>query len=101
MDMTRLSNITVLGTGVLGSQIAFQTAFSGFEVVAWDVDDAALEAAKVRFRKLLTATSAKTSKVPRPARPRPRSGVCATRPTSPTRRRTPTWSSRPCPSSSS
>ena len=50
--MTRLSNITVLGTGVLGSQIAFQTAFSGFEVVAWDVDEAALEAAKVRFRKL-------------------------------------------------
>jgi len=50
--MTRLSNITVLGTGVLGSQIAFQTAFSGFDVVAWDVDDAALEAAKVRFRKL-------------------------------------------------
>ena len=50
--MTRLNNITVLGTGVLGSQIAFQTAFSGFEVVAWDVDDTALEAAKVRFRKL-------------------------------------------------
>jgi 3-hydroxyacyl-CoA dehydrogenase len=50
--MTRLQNITVLGTGVLGSQIAFQTAFSGFEVVAWDVDDDALEAAKGRFRKL-------------------------------------------------
>ena len=50
--MTRLSNITVLGTGVLGSQIAFQTAFSGFEVVAWDIDDAALDAAKLRFRKL-------------------------------------------------
>jgi len=50
--MTSLSNITVLGTGVLGSQIAFQTAFSGFEVVAWDVDDAALDAARVRFRKL-------------------------------------------------
>ncbi|MES1170209.1 MAG: 3-hydroxyacyl-CoA dehydrogenase [Leifsonia sp.] len=50
--MTRLSNITVLGTGVLGSQIAFQTAFSGFDVVAWDVDDAALDAARVRFRKL-------------------------------------------------
>jgi len=50
--MTRLSNITVLGTGVLGSQIAFQTAFSGFEVVAWDVDDAALDAARLRFRKL-------------------------------------------------
>jgi 3-hydroxybutyryl-CoA dehydrogenase len=50
--MTRLTNITVLGTGVLGSQIAFQTAFSGFEVVAWDIDDTALEAARVRFRKL-------------------------------------------------
>ena len=50
--MTRLSNMTVLGTGVLGSQIAFQTAFSGFEVVAWDVDDAALDAARLRFRKL-------------------------------------------------
>jgi 3-hydroxybutyryl-CoA dehydrogenase len=50
--MTKLTNITVLGTGVLGSQIAFQTAFSGFEVVAWDVDDTALEAARVRFRKL-------------------------------------------------
>jgi 3-hydroxybutyryl-CoA dehydrogenase len=50
--MTRLTNITVLGTGVLGSQIAFQTAFSGFDVVAWDIDDAALEAAKGRFRKL-------------------------------------------------
>ena len=50
--MTRLKNITVLGTGVLGSQIAFQTAFSGFHVVAWDVDDAALDAARVRFRKL-------------------------------------------------
>jgi len=50
--VTRLKNITVLGTGVLGSQIAFQTAFSGFHVVAWDVDDAALDAARVRFRKL-------------------------------------------------
>ena len=50
--MTRLENITVLGTGVLGSQIAFQTAFSGFEVVAWDVDDDALEAARRRFRGL-------------------------------------------------
>jgi len=50
--MTRLSNITVLGAGVLGSQIAFQTAFSGFDVVAWDVDDTAVEAAKARFRKL-------------------------------------------------
>lgn len=50
--MTRLRNITVLGTGVLGSQIAYQTAFSGFEVVAYDISDEVLKAAKLRFRAL-------------------------------------------------
>jgi 3-hydroxyacyl-CoA dehydrogenase len=52
--MTRLKNITVLGTGVLGSQIAFQTAFRGFDVVAWDIDEAALNAAELRFRALVS-----------------------------------------------
>ncbi|MFF2082276.1 3-hydroxyacyl-CoA dehydrogenase [Nocardia sp. NPDC058176] len=41
--------VTVLGTGVLGSQIAFQTAFHGFDVTAYDIDDAALTAARKRF----------------------------------------------------
>ncbi|ANJ28060.1 3-hydroxyacyl-CoA dehydrogenase [Agromyces aureus] len=50
--MTAIANVTVLGTGVLGSQIAYQTAFSGFDVVAYDIDDAALEAAKQRFAGL-------------------------------------------------
>ena len=50
--MTALRNITVLGTGVLGSQIAYQTAYRGFDVVAYDIDDAALEAAKQRFAGL-------------------------------------------------
>ena len=27
-DMSNIKNVTVLGTGVLGSQIAYQTAFS-------------------------------------------------------------------------
>ena len=45
--MTALRNITVLGTGVLGSQIAYQTAYRGFDVVAYDIDDAALEAAGI------------------------------------------------------
>lgn len=31
-------NITVLGGGVLGSQIAFQTAYSGFNVVVYDIN---------------------------------------------------------------
>lgn len=50
--MTALRNITVLGTGVLGSQIAYQTAYRGFDVVAYDIDDAALESAKQRFAAL-------------------------------------------------
>ncbi|MGV9665571.1 3-hydroxyacyl-CoA dehydrogenase [Nocardia niigatensis] len=47
-----IRKVTVLGTGVLGSQIAFQTAFRGFDVTAYDIDDAALTAARGRFDKL-------------------------------------------------
>ncbi|MGW4715437.1 3-hydroxyacyl-CoA dehydrogenase [Nocardia sp. NPDC004260] len=47
-----IRKVTVLGTGVLGSQIAFQTAFRGFEVTAYDIDDKALAAARERFDKL-------------------------------------------------
>lgn len=50
--MSAFSKITVLGTGVLGSQIAYQTAYSGFDVVAYDISDEALEAAEQRFAKL-------------------------------------------------
>lgn len=46
--------VTVIGPGVLGSQIAFQTAFSGFDVVAFDVDEEAIEQAKIRFAALAT-----------------------------------------------
>lgn len=44
--------VTVLGTGVLGSQIAFQSAFHGFDVTAYDIDDAAITAARKRFAGL-------------------------------------------------
>ncbi|WP_350348841.1 3-hydroxyacyl-CoA dehydrogenase [Agromyces sp. G08B096] len=50
--MTALQNVTVLGTGVLGSQIAFQTAYHGHPVVAYDISDDALAAARERFAKL-------------------------------------------------
>lgn len=50
--MTSLTNITVLGTGVLGSQIAFQAAFHGFAVTAYDVSDEILQDARGRFGKL-------------------------------------------------
>lgn len=49
-----IRKVTVLGTGVLGSQIAFQSAFSGFDVTAYDINDDAIKAAGERFDKLAT-----------------------------------------------
>lgn len=51
--MTDIRKVTVLGAGVLGSQIAFQTAFKGFEVTSYDIDDKALDAARGRFAGLV------------------------------------------------
>ena len=51
--MARFANVTVLGTGVLGSQIAFATAYSGFEVIAYDINDSVLETAKQRIADLV------------------------------------------------
>ncbi|HMK03381.1 MAG TPA: 3-hydroxyacyl-CoA dehydrogenase [Ferruginibacter sp.] len=48
----KIKNVTVAGTGVLGSQIAFQTAFKGFKVSAYDINAEALEKAKERFNVL-------------------------------------------------
>ncbi|MFJ7929639.1 3-hydroxyacyl-CoA dehydrogenase [Peribacillus sp. NPDC096448] len=45
-------NITIAGSGVLGSQIAFQTAFKGFNVSVYDINDEALERAKDRITNL-------------------------------------------------
>lgn len=39
-------NITVAGSGVLGYQIAFQTAFHGFHVTVYDINDEVLEKQK-------------------------------------------------------
>ena len=46
------------GSGVLGYQIAFQTAFKGFNVVVYDINDEVLEKAKLKFDQL--ASSYKT-----------------------------------------
>ena len=51
-DMNSIRKVTVLGTGVLGSQIAFQTAFRGFDVTSYDISDEALTAARDRFGEL-------------------------------------------------
>lgn len=45
-------NIIVAGSGVLGSQIAYQTAFKGFHVSIYDINDEALDKAKERITKL-------------------------------------------------
>ena len=41
----KIKNVTIAGTGVLGSQIAFQSAFKGFNVSIYDINDDALEKA--------------------------------------------------------
>ncbi|WP_345244464.1 3-hydroxyacyl-CoA dehydrogenase [Pontibacillus salipaludis] len=43
-------HITIAGGGVLGSQIAFQSAFFGFEVTVYDITEEALEEADKRFK---------------------------------------------------
>jgi 3-hydroxyacyl-CoA dehydrogenase len=45
-------NITVAGTGVLGSQIAYQTAYKGFHVNVYDVSEEVLRHARERLTKL-------------------------------------------------
>ncbi|MFD1032329.1 3-hydroxyacyl-CoA dehydrogenase [Metaplanococcus flavidus] len=45
-------NITVAGSGVLGSQIAFQTAYKGFEVAVYDINEEAIGQSKERMMKL-------------------------------------------------
>ncbi|WP_298825776.1 3-hydroxyacyl-CoA dehydrogenase [uncultured Planococcus sp.] len=44
--------ITVAGSGVLGSQIAYQTAYKGFDVTIYDINDEAIESSKKRLAKL-------------------------------------------------
>ena len=51
--MSDIRKVAVLDTGVLGSQIAFQTAYSGFDVVAYDISEEALEQARQRFAMLV------------------------------------------------
>ena len=47
-----IRTVTLIGTGVLGSQIAYQTAYCGYSVIAYDVNDKALDAARANFRAL-------------------------------------------------
>ncbi|MER2115776.1 MAG: 3-hydroxyacyl-CoA dehydrogenase NAD-binding domain-containing protein, partial [Solibacillus isronensis] len=46
--------VTIAGSGVLGSQIAFQSAFFGFEVSVYDINEEAITKAKQRMATLKT-----------------------------------------------
>lgn len=49
-----IKNVTVAGGGVLGSQIAFQSAYCGFNVTIWLRSEGSVERAKPKFEWLRT-----------------------------------------------
>jgi 3-hydroxybutyryl-CoA dehydrogenase len=51
-EKAAMQQVTVLGTGVLGSQIIFQTAYSGKDVVAYDISDEILSKLPARWEQL-------------------------------------------------
>ena len=53
--MSKIKNVTVAGSGVLGFQIAFQTAIHGFETTVYDISDEVLEKAKAKRCSSITA----------------------------------------------
>lgn len=48
-----IKNITIVGTGALGSRIGLQAAISGFQVIFYDVAEPAFENAKRVFGKII------------------------------------------------
>ncbi len=46
-----IKNIMVAGAGTLGSQIAWQSAFYGYDVTVFDIDDASIEKCKLLHKK--------------------------------------------------
>ena len=53
MSITVFPQVTVLGAGVLGAQIAFQTAHSGRDVVVYDIDASAVAHGQSRLDALV------------------------------------------------
>lgn len=51
--MMEIKNITILGTGNLGSRIGLQAAISGYKVIFYDVNEAAFIRAKEVIQKIL------------------------------------------------
>ncbi|CAH0150421.1 putative 3-hydroxybutyryl-CoA dehydrogenase [Pedobacter sp. Bi27] len=47
----KIKNVTVFGSGVLGAQIAFQTAYHGYNVTLFDINEELLANAKLKFEQ--------------------------------------------------
>ncbi|MCF0051522.1 3-hydroxyacyl-CoA dehydrogenase [Dyadobacter sp. LJ53] len=47
----KIKNVTVFGSGVLGAQIAFHTAYHGYDVTLFDIEEELLENAKLKFEQ--------------------------------------------------
>ncbi|WP_418642920.1 3-hydroxyacyl-CoA dehydrogenase NAD-binding domain-containing protein [Vibrio chaetopteri] len=46
-----INNVTIAGAGLLGSQVAWQIAFSGFEVTVYDYFDKGLDKSKTLHKE--------------------------------------------------
>ena len=49
MDISQVKKVVVAGGGVLGSQIAFQTAYRGYETTIWLRSEASIERARPKI----------------------------------------------------
>lgn len=49
----QIKNITIIGSGTLGSRIGLQAAISGYEVTFYDISDSILDNAKIVIRKII------------------------------------------------
>jgi 3-hydroxyacyl-CoA dehydrogenase len=54
MSTSQLDNLTVLGAGVLGGQIAWHSAFEGKSVVIYDLYEEGLEQCRVSHQTYAT-----------------------------------------------
>jgi 3-hydroxybutyryl-CoA dehydrogenase len=66
MEIDEVSRVAIVGAGTMGQQIGFQCAGHGYEVVLYDVDPAALEAASARvdaYAEMLETGGVITSEV--------------------------------------
>lgn len=50
-ETMKIKNVTVFGSGTLGAQIAFHTAYHGYEVILFDIKEELWESAMLKFEQ--------------------------------------------------